>query len=106
MKHKRLSLKCMCEGKHGIDLDFTDDKDWPMIITMMGYHRGFWEKVRDLFKTDWFCDDMILNKEQIKSLYMFMKINIRDVCGEDLSNQCVNIDYPPTPNTFFKDLGI
>lgn len=83
MKHKKLKLDCMCQGSHFIEIDFTDDEDWPCIINMCGVNRGFWQKIKDLFKNEWFVDDVIISKEQIKSLHAFVKINMIEMIQKE-----------------------
>jgi len=108
MKHKTLKLKCICNGYHAIEFVFTDDKDWPCFINMLGCHPTLWEKIKAFFKTDWFMDDMIIDKEQIKSLYMFLKMNMSDVTRDDISQSCVEYKVPPQSDVdkLFGEIGI
>ena len=68
----KIRLDCLCRGGHSLEIvRYPDDKDWPCIIRITSAHATLWEKIKYLFKTDWFVDDIIINNKQLKKIRKF-----------------------------------
>lgn len=88
MELNKIKLNCICHGHHSIEITLdSNDKDWSCIISMLGVHRGFFQKIKDFFKTDWFVDDIIIDDDQLKSLYMMLKLYLSKKHEEELENK-------------------